>query len=162
MKWFKTCRTAEEGKHLYKELLKKYHPDNCAGDQETMKEINAEFEEFWEVYKDVHTNSEGKRYTSEKTTTETAQEYMDLIWFLFGIKDIKIEIIGSWVWITGNTFPVKDSLKERGFTWSKSKKAWYFVPGGTDGKKRRFGMDLDKIRQRFGCTEIEKEKGFIA
>lgn len=36
--WFKNCKTCEEGKQLYRELAKRYHPDNGATGDE-LKEI---------------------------------------------------------------------------------------------------------------------------
>ena len=40
---FKDCRTLEELKKKYHELVLKHHPDR-GGDLETMKAINAEFD----------------------------------------------------------------------------------------------------------------------
>lgn len=42
--WFKNCKTCEDGKQLYRELAKRYHPDNGATGEE-LKEI---ISEFWE------------------------------------------------------------------------------------------------------------------
>jgi len=43
--WFAGCKTAEEGKKLYRKLAKEFHPDAC-GEAETMKSINTAFEAF--------------------------------------------------------------------------------------------------------------------
>ena len=40
-KWFKEVRTVEELRKQYRELLKKYHPDNDGGSVEITQEINA-------------------------------------------------------------------------------------------------------------------------
>lgn len=48
---------------------------------------------------------------------------LDRIMFL---KGIEIEIIGAWIWITGNTFAVRTTLKGLGFKFSHSKAAWYW------------------------------------
>jgi len=39
--------------------------------------------------------------------------------------DIEFIIEGSWIWVNGNTYPVKEKLKENGFIWSNKRKAWY-------------------------------------
>lgn len=44
MKWFKDVKTIEELKKKYKELLRKYHPDNPNSSAEITKEINTEFD----------------------------------------------------------------------------------------------------------------------
>lgn len=161
-KWFKGCRTAEEGKKVYKELLKKYHPDCQNGNEETMKEINIEFERWFEEYKNIHTNVEtGERYTAkgEKETSETAKEYMDMLYFLFGLKDIHVELTGSWLWVTGNTYQVKDQLREKGFQWSKSKRAWYFAYGiGSKSEYRYRGHNMEYIRNRYGSENLNTEE----
>jgi len=39
---------------------------------------------------------------------------------------VNIEIVGQWIWISGNTFAYKKEFKEAGFKWAKNKCAWYF------------------------------------
>lgn len=43
MKWFENVKKIEELRRLYRKLLKEHHPDN-GGDEETMKEINLEYD----------------------------------------------------------------------------------------------------------------------
>ena len=43
MKWFKDVTTVEELRKLYRELLRKHHPDN-GGNVSDMQEINAEYD----------------------------------------------------------------------------------------------------------------------
>ena len=97
-KWFKDCKTAEQGKQLYHEYAHKFHPDN-GGTGNELKEINVEFKQWWAYYKDIHANSEGKTYHSAESTTETAEEFMDIIRNLSGLPDIEVELCGSWLWI---------------------------------------------------------------
>ena len=42
MRYFKNVETLEELRKQYKELLKKYHPDNPNGSTEATQEVNAE------------------------------------------------------------------------------------------------------------------------
>lgn len=44
MKWFKNIHTIEELRKEYRQLLKKYHPDNDGGNVEVTQEINAEYD----------------------------------------------------------------------------------------------------------------------
>ena len=78
----------------------------------------------------------------------------ELINKLKDFKEIKIELIGSWLWITGNTFNIKDNLKELGFFYSKNKKAWFY---NNSNKKKGIGFykDLDEIKKRYISKEIE-------
>lgn len=45
MQFFSACYTKEQAKAEYRRLAKIYHPD-LGGDEQTMKEINAQFEAF--------------------------------------------------------------------------------------------------------------------
>jgi len=67
--------------------------------------------------------------------------------------NIKVELIGSWLWITGETYPIREKLKALGFLFSGSKKAWFY--NGSD-KKIRYSKykSVDEIKQRFGCVEV--------
>lgn len=40
-------------------------------------------------------------------------------------EDVKKETRGGCCWISGNTKPIKESLKAAGFRWSKKNSAWY-------------------------------------
>jgi len=60
---------------------------------------------------------------SHQTTTETADSFKDLINELMKLDDIVIEIIGCFIWVTGNTKPNKDKLKSLGFQWHSKKYA---------------------------------------
>lgn len=44
MKWFQNIHTIEELRKEYRQLLKKYHPDNEGGSVEVTQEINAEYD----------------------------------------------------------------------------------------------------------------------
>lgn len=55
MKWFKTAHSIEEVKRIYRHLCKEYHPDiHGAETEETMKQINAEYERAFNHFKNIH------------------------------------------------------------------------------------------------------------
>ena len=53
------------------------------------------------------------------------------------LKNCKIELIGSWLWVSGDTYTIKDKLKELGFFFSGNKKAWFFNGQSCKEKKRK-------------------------
>ena len=55
MKYFKNVETLEQLRKQYRDLLKKYHPDN-GGSEEITKEINNEYEQLFKVLKNRHSN----------------------------------------------------------------------------------------------------------
>ena len=81
MKWFNSPRTLEELKKQYKKLAVQHHPD-LGGNTQEMQEINAEYDVLFEKLKNVRTNAEGKTYTAKEPTTETPDEYKDIIGYL--------------------------------------------------------------------------------
>jgi curved DNA-binding protein CbpA len=153
MTYFTNCKTAEELKKAYRKVARELHPDSNS-DRDTTAEfqkMQQEFEQAFEQLKNVHVNKDGEQY--EKETTETAAEFMDLIDKLLHIPGIDIELCGSWIWITGNTKPVKDELKSFGFKFSRNKAAWYFhrEPYRKHSKK---SMSLDEIRNMYGSAHF--------
>lgn len=153
MKWFNNLQTLEELKKQYKQLALKHHPD-IGGNLKNMQEINTEYDQLFEKLKNIHRSAEGRTYTSKEETTETSNQFKDIINSLINIEGIQIEICGCWLWITGNTLPHKDILKHLKFKWSKSKYAWYFH---NDGYKKRNNKNftLDEIRDLYGSESIK-------
>lgn len=153
MKYFTNCKTQEELKKEYRRLCKELHPDN-GGDPEAFKRMQAEFSEAgkseaWRTYK----NAKGETYT-KKEATETAEDFMQILEQLARFDGLKIEICGTWLWITGNTYPIKDELKKIGCKFSGNKKAWYFHKEPYKKRSKR-KMTLDDIRNMYGSEEVE-------
>lgn len=149
--------TLEELKQVYKKLALKHHPD-CGGDEEIMKALNNEYDELFEKLKNTHKNKEGEFY--EKETEETPEEFRDIIFKLLALRmeKVEIEVIGCFLWVSGDTKPYKDELGKNGLglKWSKNKTAWYLSPKGY----RRFSKkstSLDDIRGMYGSQQV---KGF--
>ena len=154
-KWFKTCRTAEEGKTLYRKLVKQYHPDN-GGNISIIQEINSEFKVWWDRHKDMHYSSDtGKVYEeTEKRTKETAEDFITIIENLRTLTGIEVEQCGSWLWISGNTYPVRKELTTFGCRWSKSKSKWYWAKD-LGNYKPKTGKSMDWIKSRYGSEKVD-------
>lgn len=151
MKWFNpTPRTLEELKKQYRVLAMKHHPD-CGGNTADMQAINAEYDILFNELKDIHTAADGSTYTA--TTTETSEQFKNIINRLIVLEGINIEIIGSWLWVTGNTYQHKEVIKSLMFRWSNSKKAWYFH-GNDYRKTSRKTFTLDEIRSLYGSQTV--------
>ena len=147
MKHFSDIHTIEELKKEYRKLALKYHPDNAqTGNIEMMQEINNEYEFLFKKLQ----NSDKKA-----NKNEASSDFIEIINRLMALKGIVIEIVGSWLWVTGNTFSNKDILKEIGFMYSKSKKSWYYFKD-IDGKKHRSSyQSMDNIRIKYGSQKME-------
>lgn len=162
MKYFFNVQTAEELKATYKELAKKFHPDN-GGDAEEFKAMQNEFTSLFNVLKNVHINKDGEKWeaTGEQATTETAQEFMDIIEKLMFIPTLNVGLFGSWVWVSGDTKTYKDLLKELSFRYSANKQMWYYHKDG----KRKFhkkAWTMDQIRGAYGSKQFKEEREELA
>lgn len=152
-----TPNTLEELKKQYRKLVFKHHPDK-GGDAEKMKAINNEYDKLFKILKDVHQTKDGETYTAKQTSTETADQFKDLINELMKMDDIEIEIIGCFVWVTGNTRAYKDKLKELKFQWHSKKTAWFLKPENYRCKSRK-NYEFDEIREMYGTSGKSHSRG---
>ena len=158
MKYFKNCKTAEELKKEYRKLAMKLHPDIVGGDGEEFKVMQAEFEKLWERLKNVHQNAKGETYTkTSETTTETPQEFIHIINVLITLVGVEVELCGKWIWVSGNTKPHKETLKQLKFKWAHKKQAWYYHAEPYK-KKSHVDYTLDEIREIFGSQKYDKQQ----
>ena len=166
MKYFNNVSTLEELRRQYKELLKKYHPDNPQGSTAATQEINAEYDRLFKLLKDKHENKSDKTAdgTASKQTSYNANMYdwendrslREVLQKIINFDGIEIEIVGAWLWVSGNTYNYKKELKEIGFKWASQKKQWYFH---TDSyrKKSRKSLSMDDIRNYYGSTKVQTD-----
>lgn len=152
MKWFNNPQSLEELKKQYKKLAFQNHPD-CGGDTKDMQEINNEYDSLFAKLKDIHTNANGETYTSTNQTEETPEIFKDIIAAIIHFADVTIEIIGGWLWISGNTYPYKEILKQHNFKFSGKKSAWYFH-NEPFKKKSKKDLTLDDIREMYGAQTV--------
>lgn len=152
MKWFNDCGTLDEVKATYKKLAKQYHPD-LGGDTVTMQEINKEY-----AFASANTIN-GANLSEEETEHEilSSEAYRKAIEAIIYLDGITIELVGWWIWVTGLTRPVKDTLKGAGFFFASKKLAWYFriaeYKVNKGGKK-----SLDEIRAKYGSEVLNSNK----
>ncbi|MFG6378264.1 MAG: J domain-containing protein [Lachnospiraceae bacterium] len=148
--------TLEELRKQYKNLLKLHHPDN-GGTKEASQKINNEYEQLFNMLKAgyTHARTETRNKESVKTdwTEQTDEALREALQKIIHLQGIEIEICGSWIWVSGNTYSVKAEIKSAGYKWSKNKSMWYFHNGEyRRGSRKTYTMD--DIRFKYGSTEI--------
>lgn len=158
MKYFKDCKTLEDLKKEYKKLMIKYHPDlnKDANATNITQEINNEYDQVFPILKNRHNKQAQENNTQQ--TTETPEHFKNIINILIKCDGLKIEIIGSWLWIGGETYKHKDIIKSLGFAWSKAKKLWYLSDNGNKFTGKKTGRNIKDIRNKYGSQLIQTEK----
>ncbi len=152
MKWFKNIDSLDDLRKLYRKLAMENHPDK-GGDVRSMQEINSEYELLSKNLINGNVNFSEGRKTYEHEVAKNMKVKIDDI---LSIQGIIIEIMGSWLWVTGNTYPVKTELKNAGFRFSHNKQCWYWHCDEYFKRTGKF-MSLDDIRNFWGSEEINKK-----
>ena len=161
MRYFSNVDSLEELRKQYKELLKKFHPDNPNGSTEATQEINSEYDELFKSLKNRHTNrsanTEKADFNNMKYDFSEDQKLRDVLQQIINFDGVEIEIVGCWIWCGGNTYPYKNELKALGFKWGNAKKKWYFHTEAFR-KKSNKKLSMDDIRNYYGSTEVKTEE----
>lgn len=151
IKYFSKTNNINQLKKEYKELVKKYHPDNNKDDTlAIMQKINSEYDYIIKnrIFFDTEEQKE-----KEIKFSNTLKEILNKI---INFENIEIEIIGSWIWLNGNTYPIKEQLKELNFKWSNGKKKWYFTEQQFN-KKRYKQKSYETLKSIYGYIKIDNE-----
>jgi len=72
--------------------------------------------------------------------------------------DIVIEVIGCFVWVSGDTKPYKEILKSLKFKWHSKKICWYLAPEDYRTRSRK-DYEMDEIRAMYGTSGEMNSKG---
>lgn len=154
--YFNDCTTQDELKKRFRELCKKLHPDNGGSAAEFIamkKEFDAlEHDARWYTFK----TRSGETYTKNRADVkESPAMFARAVETLVNLDGVIVELCGVWLWVTGNTKPHKETIKQLGGKWSKNKAAWYihYEPFKKRSKK---SVSLDRIRAMYGSKVFER------
>ena len=145
MTYFTNCSTLDELKREYRRLVMIFHPD-CGGSTEAMQQVNTDHDAMFELLKRSHNAGADEAHQ----TTETPEEFRDIITALLKLDGLAVELCGSWLWIGGNTRANKEALKAAGCRWSKNKKLWYWHHAEDGARWSRGKKSIGEIRSKYG------------
>lgn len=157
MKYFKEIETLEELKVEYKRLVMELHPDRNKDRDTTaqFQDMQNEYEELFEQVKNLHKTKDGEIY--EKATDEDINEFRRILNIIIKYENCTIDIIGSWIWIYGETKEHKEELKNLKFSWSNNKKAWSFHREKYF-KKSKNQYSLNDLQNMFRTVRVDDVK----
>jgi len=110
-----------------------------------MKLVNAAYDDLKEFSGEVEVGFKGAEKYGEQINA-ALNAIIDL--------GMEIEICGAWVWVSGNTKPHKDRLKEAGFKWASKKACWYFRPEDYKGQSRK-SWSMNDIRNKYSANLLK-------
>ncbi len=152
LKFFENVTTLTELRKEYRRLAFIYHPDK-GGDTVLMQILNDRYDRLSEKFIKENVDFSEGRKEYEMQVSEEIREMLDRLMFLQGVD---IEVIGGWIWITGNTFAVRTTLKSLGFMFSHPKTAWYWHKGEYRKKNGKL-QSMEDIRAFWGSQKIETQ-----
>lgn len=160
--FFEGVKLVEDIKKLYKTLAMRYHPDR-GGDTATMQELNRQ-------YQIALKRADGQTSYNKETEREHTYKYdaaielavMEFVGKVIssGILDTgKVEayIIGTWVWIMGDTKPISKQLGKDGLgcIWHGKRVAWYYTP---EEKRHHYSKQgFEHLAAKYGASKIKPE-----
>lgn len=141
---FRGIEGINEAKKIYKQLAKRLHPD-VGGSDELFKMLNS-------IYNHILEN--GIYFSNE---SKFDLELEKIISQILHYENIVIEVVGSWIWVSGITkgTKIRDKLKELNFKWASKKKMWFY--GEMKGRNPK-EKSMEDIKSKYGCETI-KSKG---
>jgi hypothetical protein len=145
---FDGCGNANDLLKRYKQLAMLHHPEK-GGSVDVMKKI---YQDYLLMLKSEELALSRLPEDQQKDLKNFPRLIKELL-----ILDLDLEMCGSWLWISGNTFDHRDKLKELGLRYSPNKKMWYFRPSG-ETSNNSSPVDMEWIRSKYGSDAIPQEE----
>lgn len=152
--FFQDVKNFEELKKEYRRLAKIHHPDK-GGDSVLFRKLKEEYDR--KAKQLLNGEEEKEKKDGFKETAETMEAYKRIIDELLKYENVNIEICGLWLWIDGETKPIKDKLKNLGCLWASKKEKWYYRPPEYKSHTRKT-QTMEYIREKYGSEKIARKK----
>ncbi|HGM7400804.1 TPA: J domain-containing protein [Serratia marcescens] len=147
--------TEKDVKAAYKKLALKFHPDRNPLGAELMKAVNAAFDLLMANIDNIN----NFQSDDENASYNYGEELESILTALSGLAGVIFEVIGNWVWISGDTREHKDELKEMGCKWAAKKKQWFYRPEEHKSRWNRKEHSMDEIREMYGTNGKRRATG---
>lgn len=163
-KYFAGIASMDELQAKYKELVLIHHPDK-GGNADVMAAINAEYDAKSKELAGTGTHKKSKRtekaagMTADELETAIAEEFKHTMEALvkLNLDGVAVELIGSWLWVSGDTKKIKEELKEIGFYWNRDRVLWQWHDTYINYRfnKGRNKSEKEEIEEKYGKTVLK-------
>jgi hypothetical protein len=143
---FYGCTTSDEVRNRYDELSRVFKAANNGGNNEMIETINDQYDKLMVVLNETKPVEAVKE---KSTVSEKIRELQGKI----NPEGLHFEVCGSWLWVTGKTYQVKDTLKELGFRYSANKLSWYYRQDDHISSNQE-PIPLEMIREKYGTSVV--------
>ncbi|MCE5345395.1 MAG: ELKS/Rab6-interacting/CAST family protein [Bacteroidales bacterium] len=136
------CTSIDEVQLRFDEL------SNVFNDQDEMlKAIKEEYSTLMSVLHDSKPVYEAVK--ERATVSDKIKELQEKV----NPEGLSLEICGTWLWVTGKTYQVKNILKELGFRYSANKLSWYYRQSNHRSANQK-PVPLAMIREKYGTNVV--------
>lgn len=154
--FFHACHDMDAARATFRELCKRYHPDT-GGDAETFRAMVSEFQQF---QRDVWANSGrakwGTAYQPKPDSHNLPEQTFNRLSAVLRWPDITVEILGTWLWVQGDTRKYTKEFRKLAFQFSSKKSAWFYH---YEAYRKRYGRDysMEELRTMHAGQTMEQE-----
>jgi hypothetical protein len=153
MKYFNNIQCIEDLQSQYRTLALKFHPDK-GGDEVEFIAMKDEFDSLFLIYKDIFRREDGTIYTDHTKNKGTAMGFRAIVDILINLDGICVDLVGWWLWVSGDTYPHKDIFVAIGLEFSSKHKMWFYSGSGSKKGYRASGKNWDQIVDTWGGRNL--------
>lgn len=155
MKYFDGVKSPEEAKKLYHKLAMKFHPDR-GGSLEEMKLVNNEYHEILSRLNGFTSKGSDNKEHTYHYHRDVEQAVMDKIDEFLQLRrdEVKVMLVGTWIWLSGQTRPIKDWLKEKGYRWQPHREMWSWS-SKPYRRRARPNATFNGLARKYGYQEFK-------
>ena len=143
---FYGCTTSDEVRNRYDELSRVFKAANNGESNEMIETINDQYDKLMVVLNETKPVEAVKEKVTVPEKIKELQEKVDPT-------GLHLEICGTWLWVTGKTYQVKDALKSLHFRYSSQKLAWYYRQEDHRSSNQE-PIPRELIREKFGSQQV--------
>ena len=165
MNYFEDCNNVGEIKKRFHALMFENHPDRHGPEvREQQNNITAAiiavYHELLSAANGTQSKgTDGRTHTYSYNRANEAAVIAKIQQLLaLRLSGVQIQLIGLWIWVTGDTKPVRAQLKEASMRWHSKRLCWYWKP--YSGRRTRYNKraSLRDLADTYGSKQYENEQ----